>query len=334
MQPILNYKSYYEAFRQGIIDNGYTAVARLLFKPLFDMNSVVVVCMDSGELFGVDNQNSNSWAKGIEPIPREVKTAAGKNETLDALILYFASDEFQQEIADALRDEMLEAMVELVQSCSNLPQSARNKILKCHTSKKYPEFLARTFQRALLADNKVSSPNRKKKASDKNSESLDEFDKLVYLRRRKPKAVVPASVQPQELGYVSQLYEAYATTAPDVNITQPDDLNAINLREHFEFQRKTYYLAETVHQGTRDTIQPDEDDPFDTLKDEIEIGIFEAKRGKYVDAVKRIDMIVGTAGSVILSTGVDNATFQWVGPGEKKGVCHMLVNDGRLRWIE
>ena len=32
------------------------------------------------------------------------------------------------------------------------------------------------------------------------------------------------------------------------------------MREHFEFQRKTYYLAETVHQGTRDTVQPDEDE--------------------------------------------------------------------------
>ena len=229
---------------------------------------------------------------------------------------------------------MLEAMVDLVQSCSNLPTTVRTKILKCHTLKKYAEFLARTFQRALLADNKVAAPKRKKKASDKDSESLDEFDRLVIRRRKKPKTKVPETVQPQELGYVSQLYAAYGRIAPDTSISQPADFDAINMREHFEFQRKTYYLAETVHQGTRDTIQPDEDDPFDTLKDEIEIGIFEAKRGRYADAVKRIDMIVGTAGSVILSTGVDNATFQWVGPGEKKGVCHMLVNDGRLRWVE
>ena len=334
LQPILNYKSYFEAFRQGVVDDGYTAVARLLFKPLYYHESAVVVFMENGELLGVDNQNSNAWAKGTESIPNEVKKAAAKNGTLQVLIQYFSSQEFQEEIADALREEMMEAMVDLVQSCSNLPATVRTKILKCHTSKKYAEFLARTFQRALLADNKVSTPKRKKKAADKNSESLDEFDRLLNRRRRKPKTDVPKTVQPQELGYVSQLYVAYGQIAPDANITQPADLDAINMREHFEFQRKTYYLAETVHQGTRDTVQPDEDDPFDTLKDEIEIGIFEAKRGKYADAVKRIDVIVGVAGSVVLSTGVDNATFQWVGPGEKKGVCHMLVNDGRLRWIE
>ena len=333
LQPILNYKSFYEVFRQGVVDNGYTAVARLLFKPFYDMNSSVAVNMDSGMLFGVDNQNANTWGKGTEPIPREVKTTAGKNEALDALIQYFSSEEFQSEIVDALREEMLDAMVNLVQSCSNLPTTVRTKILKCYASNKHAEFLARTFQRALLANNKVSTPKRKKKATEKNSESLDEFDRLLNRRRKKPKTDVPKTVQPQELGYVSQLYVAYGQIAPDANITQPDDLDAINMREHFEFQRKTYYLAETVHQGTRDTVQPDEDDPFDTLKDEIEIGIFEAKRGKYADAVKRIDVIVGVAGSVVLSTGVDNATFQWVGPGEKKGVCHMLVNDGRLRWI-
>lgn len=73
MQPILNYKSYYEAFRQGVVDNGYTAIARLLFKPLYDINSTVAVSMDSGMLFGVDNQNASSWGKGTEPIPHEVK---------------------------------------------------------------------------------------------------------------------------------------------------------------------------------------------------------------------------------------------------------------------
>ena len=48
LQPILNYKSYFEAFRQGVVDDGYTAVARLLFKPLYYQESAVVVFMENG----------------------------------------------------------------------------------------------------------------------------------------------------------------------------------------------------------------------------------------------------------------------------------------------
>ncbi len=34
MKIILNYKSYYEAFKLGVTDNGVTDVARLLFYPI------------------------------------------------------------------------------------------------------------------------------------------------------------------------------------------------------------------------------------------------------------------------------------------------------------
>jgi hypothetical protein len=39
------------------------------------------------------------------------------------------------------------------------------------------------------------------------------------------------------------------------------------------------------------------------------------------------------APKVLISTAVDKATFNWIGPGEKKGVCHMLVNDERMKWV-
>ena len=79
---------------------------------------------------------------------------------------------------------------------------------------------------------------------------------------------------------------------------------------------------------------PNEPDPFDELKEEIDTGIFEVKRAPYKNAVLKVDAVVGKAAELSISSMVDDATNHWIGVGEKKGVCHMLVNEERLKWVE
>ena len=93
-------------------------------------------------------------------------------------------------------------------------------------------------------------------------------------------------------------------------------------------------MAETVHSEIRDSVMPNEPDPFDELKEEIDTGIFEVKRAPYKNAVLKIDAVVGKAAELSISSMVDDATNHWIGVGEKKGVCHMLVNEERLKWVE
>lgn len=61
MPRILNYKSYYEAFRLGVIDDGFTPVGRLLFFPLFDPDGEIVLCDETGVLYEVNNKNASTW---------------------------------------------------------------------------------------------------------------------------------------------------------------------------------------------------------------------------------------------------------------------------------
>lgn len=99
-------------------------------------------------------------------------------------------------------------------------------------------------------------------------------------------------------------------------------------------QRKHYYLAETIHRKLRDSIKRDEDDCFDILKDEIETGIYKASHTQYASPVERIDAVTERASDVIISPNTEQIMYNWIGPGEKMGVCHMLVNDERLEWVE
>ena len=329
MRVILNYKSFYEAFMLGVIDDRYTPVTRMLFFPIFDPQGTILPCDDNGLPYEANNKNSSAWCKGEEPIPIAIKTAVGKKTTLEALIKNFKSKDFIDQLSEATEDEMYEALIALVTDCE-ISDTKKKSLLKYYHSGERLEFLARVFQRAALGDNKVTSTKRKRKAADSDNESVKEFNSLV--RKKKPQTVVPKTVQPDELTYVLQLYAAYKN-ATGKSISTPDDLDPLNYREHFEHQRKTFYMAETVHHETRDSVRPGEKDPFEDLKDEIEEDIYEAKRKPYSNAVMKVDAVVERASKAIISTAVDDATFNWIGPGEKKGVCHMLVNEERLNWV-
>ena len=225
---------------------------------------------------------------------------------------------------------MYEAIVALVEESDNISDSKKKALLKHFTGLGSYEFLARVFQRATLGDNKVASSKKRKKAADKATDSIEEFDRLV--RRKKPKVKIPKRIQQSEIKYVMQLYAAYsdATGQP---IEKASDLDVFDYRDDFEHHRKNYYKAELVCRETRDSVKPDETSPIEELKDEVEEGIYETRRRTYDDALDKVDAVMEQASKVTISSWVDNATFNWIGPAEKKGVCQILVNDERFKWV-
>lgn len=325
---ILNYKELYSVIKTAIVeDPGYIDVARFLFFPIENSFN------DLGGigLFEVTPQNSRQWSIGGEEIPGEAKRITGKKDSLKPLIDYYSkmSDRF---FVDVSKEDMFDALAELVGSC-DIPLKKKNKWLKLHADGNDIEFLANVFQFAVQQKNKVSSGKKQKKASDPKSEAAEEFRSLVGNKLKKPKAIVPETVQPEELGYVKELYAAYKD-ATGINVENPDDLDRINYRQHFEQQRKTYYAAEIIHQAVRDSTLPNEDYLFENLKDEIEDGIYEVSHEHYENGVKKIDAVMKQAALLPISPNVDHFTYNWIAAGEKKGVCHMLVSEERLKWVD
>lgn len=302
----------------------------MLFFPIFDPKGTIIACDENGTPYAADNKNSNAWCKGEDNIPVNLQKAVGKDETLEILIAYFKSKKFTDQLINATEDEMYEAIIDLVTFCE-ISDSKKKKLMKFYDSGNKLEFLARVFQRSVFGNNKVVPSRRKKKAADTNLDSINEFNNLV--RKKKPTAFVPESIQPMELPYVKALYVAYSKTSGATEIGEPDDLNRLNYRGHFERQRRTFYMAETIRREVRDSIRPGENDPFDDLKNEIEEGIIEVAESAHSNPVAKVDAVMSKAVEVSISTGVDDATNNWIGPGERKGVCHMLVNDERLKWV-
>ena len=327
MDVILNYKSYYEAFKLGVVDSGYTAVAKLLFFPLFDPHTLL---NDEGVPFEADPTNSSHWAHGYIPIHINIRTEASTDATLQKYIEYFRYTVIPKKLSDATKDEMLDAMVELVNGCDLRPNK-KKQFLKYYYADEIAAFLARVFQRALQGNNHVASSNAKISAADENVEAMNEFNELVI--KKKPELYFPHNIRKHEL-FVNQLYAAYAQKTGR-KVSKRNDVARVGYEEHFDTQRKWYYYAETIRREIRDSRKRKEEDGFKTLKDEVEAGIYhETHIKKYNDPVERINEVTERARDVDVSLSTQHLLNNWIGPAEKMGVCHMLVNEDRLYWVE
>ena len=132
--------------------------------------------------------------------------------------------------------------------------------------------------------------------------------------------------------YITALLEAYS----DELGAQIDTVEALKAYSrffaHFGRQRKDYYSAETIRRFVRDTLTDGKQ--FDVLKNEIYDGIIDIHEQDYENGYKRLVADLAQAAQVNTSKSLLDSKLNCVGNSVRKGVCHMLVNDDKIRWVE
>jgi hypothetical protein len=74
-------------------------------------------------------------------------------------------------------------------------------------------------------------------------------------------------------------------------------------------------------------------DQFALLKDETYDGIFDVHSMDYRSGFERLLRVMAHVSSVQINKCPLSKLPEWIGNSEKKGVCHILVNDGVIRWV-
>lgn len=135
-----------------------------------------------------------------------------------------------------------------------------------------------------------------------------------------------------EMKYITALLEAYSDEL-GVHIDTVEALKAYSkFFAHFGRQRKDYYSAETIRRFVRDTLTDGKQ--FDVLKTEIYDGIIDVHEKDYENGYKRLVADLAQAVQVNTSKSLLDSKLNCVGNSVRKGVCHMLVNDDKIRWVE
>ena len=227
-----------------------------------------------------------------------------------------------------LEEGMYKALKEYIFD-SSLDEATKIELSELLDQNEQGDFLGRAFILALSGDNRVQdTPYDKLPIAD----DLKYYHELMK-RYTKPQMIqVPDEPEDHEMPYVSELYRAYGEKTGNTYI-RPEDLeDEPALKRDFDRQRTSYYQAETIRREMRDTLKVDEESNFSDFKDEVYDGVIDTCDAEYDNGYERMKAVIQHATTVPLSSNTEDRMLRWVGPGEKKGACHMLVNDEKLYW--
>lgn len=145
-------------------------------------------------------------------------------------------------------------------------------------------------------------------------------------RVKKPKEVL--GTEEIKMEYVHQLLQVYSNHE-NVEIKDVDSLKPKKkLHNHFKRQRECFHNARALERFTRDELI--NDDVYDDLKNQVYHGVITVCEADYDDDLKRVDDTVARSQVLPIKT-VELGDISIL---EKSGICHDLVNDGEMSWID
>lgn len=171
-------------------------------------------------------------------------------------------------------------------------------------------------------------------------EIIDEHITTIYGKIRfggsrlsLPNKLLPGkNIKKMELPYINALLEMYSEYAKknyeDVNSLQTNETLYADLQD----QRDYFYSAETIRRFVRDTFTNEKD--FVCLEEEIYEGIKEIHEEDYENGFKRLKKDLAQAVTIQTTKSLLDSQLNIIGAKEKKGICHMLVEDKNIRWVK
>jgi hypothetical protein len=148
------------------------------------------------------------------------------------------------------------------------------------------------------------------------------------LPARPPASHPPSEIAVLETVFVQELFAAYGDYLNKPVGALTDLAGSLDLVEHFGDSRREFYSAESLRTFSRDTLPPGE---FERLQDEVHDGIRDDIRLEHSSGYHRVVAVVKTARSLDLG---GHALHTRMTVRDRGGVCHQLVNDGRVKWLK
>lgn len=144
---------------------------------------------------------------------------------------------------------------------------------------------------------------------------------------RPPATEAPAEIDDTETRYVAQLMEVYREAEPRGDLL-PGALHAKpRLAAHFQRQRESFYSAESLRLHARDAVPPG---TFEALQGDVHSGVIEIADADHATSMERLTQVLQASTQIDLSAHALTTISQ---TDDRKGICHQLANEDRLRWV-
>lgn len=296
--------------------------------------SNVSVRNKNGDSFDTSKSIASEYLNRKRPIPKAIRDSV--DAVQDSAEQYFA-DRIIPLISSIHMGDLVDALTSLLQNDSSIAKKAKASLLAASASEP-AAYLSKLYLFAITRPNKEKKPQDSPAASS-NKFTMDDVELInqkLALMEVPERLIPPDSVADEELRYVSELLSAYADATGRNTLTQAD-LSAPELRrfqKDFSKQRKDFYAAETIRRASRDSLAARGVEAFQALKDETYSGIEDTLDDYYENGFLRLRAVMERIGILTLSKSMLLKIPNWVGIEERKGICHFLVNDGKVQWVD
>lgn len=150
------------------------------------------------------------------------------------------------------------------------------------------------------------------------------------LHKRPPVPKPQEELEPEEMHmqYVNQLLQVYSDSEksdiPNIQMLKPIK----KLHTHFKRQREFFHNASALKRFARDEFI--NDDAYNHIKEQIYAGVISTCESTFDDDLKKVNATIDRAQILpVVSNELRDITIL-----DKSGICHDLVNDGEMRWVD
>ncbi len=347
---VLNYSSYAHAIEKGMNRPKMIVIARALFEFMCDHEDVVKRRITKSDIekgntntrFIIRNTEAGEWYHGRHDVAEALRTGAGNTDIISEAPQYFEELIENGTFNPQKLEQMINAVKELVSNAQNLDEDLKTQWLEECEIRDDGAFLAHVFLYAITQDNVVPEPIDEEivapRLDKEDEEELRMYQKLLAKHAKPEPDEPPIDIADKEIEYVKQLLMAYADAEHVASIDRTDLENNPKYRKYrrnFERSRWDFYSAEKIRESSKDILKLNEKDGFELAKKEVFSGVVDVwELHDTDDGFKRMSAVMAQAASYELSENTKRRLLNWISAAERKGICHILVGENKLWWVE
>lgn len=152
-----------------------------------------------------------------------------------------------------------------------------------------------------------------------------------------PEIPVPETPREDERKYISELFKAYAEDCGK-EINNSNIALYTEYADDLEMSRIRYFAAESIRRGIMELKSRVFNNQFDVLKTEIYDAVEPSYRLNFrnplINGYTCELEAMNVAGTAPVNSYILSSSPHWINNKIKQGVCHFLVNDGKLKWTK
>lgn len=164
-------------------------------------------------------------------------------------------------------------------------------------------------------------------------EAFNELDKLLSTLPKPPEIFPPTYIENHEHPYITELFAAYGDAECVPNFCEETLSSYAMYSNDLKDRRIDYFAAEAVRRGVREVFNGKYADQFEVLKEETLDGIKNTARRRFPNGYERLLAVMEQAVIIRVDRYFLSRSPFWINNKIKMGVCHFLVNDNRLKWV-